>query len=683
MRRHGVLMLAEPSALKAPGCERTKTWIGVGETHLVIHQPGGVFSSVKELRVDAAQVELSIDDVDDVSVTATVDGYEGRLHIAWTLARDSVFLTALKAVCGGETASFERDGLERLGLCDAVVLGLADDPRQPPTGRHFGMARSTPVLYVAEDGGFVLDDPHHVVAVAGDEVLALQRVDGAGIDARFVDRWPGGWVVGMRLKPGEGELSPTGRVAAVVAGPITANLEGREVSGTLLVRTDTELRVRDDAGWVGAIAIEDASFSVEASTLLVHGSGESLSMQIPEDVALWAVRGLRRASAQLIRVVSGPVPAGAGTVRVEGSVLHLETAESGTVDLSKLDPDDLVANAQDDGVHLHLGELAVLRGAGARITALRADIAAGMGADVLSNLDTAELYRRLHRLRSDRWLWLLFGPIFLTDHMLADAGRLPAEDGEDHEHLRVRRLISQTLIVSEQLRSVRLRLGAAAVALPYALLDEEAAWLDAVAPGRTEQLIGDLRGRVVGGLRGRIRGAQAHLAFAMRDVEEAVRRLEVVHHPRKAGNTHVLGRVGLGAAMLLLSPISGTITIASAVAGKLTDHLSSNSEHAAVLERFGPRCVSSWELLVNVTALAAVETSAWLDALWADTASRDRAAGVDEARLREALTARIQELASKRQEPLPIEGLVAGDLCVAMREAMQQGPFDLVEGLTR
>jgi len=134
---------------------------------------------------------------------------------------------------------------------------------------------------------------------------------------------------------------------------------------------------------------------------------------------------------------------------------------------------------------------------------------------------------------------------------------------------------------------------------------------------------------------------------------------------------------------MLLNPISGTIQIASALAGKLTDSIGKDATSKALLERFGPQCKSSWDLLVDVSAVAALETRAWLRHLWADLAERDRAllGERDGEALRAALLERITELRVQRQRPVSIEGQTIADIMAFVDRTMEEGPYPLIEYL--
>ncbi len=465
-----------------------------------------------------------------------------------------------------------------------------------------------------------------------------------------------------------------------VAATVTDASGAREVEAALVVRAGHRLLLFDeDAAPVGVVDLAAGCAWAWHGRLLLLGPGVSLVGEVAEDRARWLMDGRPPDPTLLDGGSAGPLRAA-----VEGEDLVVRGAWERRLSLSELDPGTVVAEAGGESMVLTVAGVR-LAGATATLAALRERVLAAGGAGALQQTSLAELYRTWHRLRTERWLWWVYGPVFLTDRLLVDAGRLEREPGEPPERHVRRRVITETLIVASQVRTVRLRVGAAPAALPYALLQEEAEWLDEITAGAGAEALVRARSELLADVRHHLRNVLAHTTFALADVERAVARLEPVHHPElRGGAPSVWGRVGLGTAMLLLSPLSGVITIGHAVVGRFTDDLAKDAGATALVDRFGPECRASWSLLVEVAALSSLETWNHLQPMWQRFAARDRAlAGGSEERVREALARRIRELRAERAVPLEgLNGQTVGDVCDAMAGWRTRGPKDLVDRLT-
>jgi hypothetical protein len=573
-------------------------------------------------------------------------------------------------------------------LEDAALL-LLDPDNGPLEDRALCDRRGTPLLYQHEDGSIRVDTPHAVVDVSASELFGVSD-EGTDVRVSFLRAGdsPRRPIVGLRLTPQtRGAIAPRG---APIRTFVSGAIEGTGPSGDFRASTvyrDTRGIVVLDGDARELAVLEAPRWTIDGDRLLLKSAGHELTLRAGETALRSLVAGLGHDEAKLVEIETAPVAAGAGLVSLEGDRLVIETSARAELALGRMDPTRLRSTVDEDRVRLHIGDELVIASHAERIEELRRTIAARMGGDLLAELPLEPLLRRYHQLRTDRWLWLLFGPIFLTDRMLDTAENLPREPGEEEDHWHTRRLVAQVFTVAEQIRAVRLRLGAASAVLPYAMLDEEAVWLEKVAgPERAKIEVQALRPKMIGGLRGQVRQATLSMTFALIDVERAATRLEPVTHPQDQSGTHVWGRVGLGAAMLLLSPISGAITLAGAATSKLTDHIAKNAQEKYLVERFGPECRGTWELLVNITGLAAVEMQSYLHLVWADVGRRDRemiTAGVcDEERYRAIVLERVRELSTLQQTALPVQGLAIADLCAAMKERMIAGPTALVRGLS-
>jgi hypothetical protein len=692
LRSRQVVLCLEPAALEAPGHDVGSTMIGLTVAgDVVLHIAGGLFSSGRTDVIPAASLTVTA-----AGDSVTIGG--GALKSArFDLHRQSTARRVLDAVASKTAPKLELDGWTPIGTVEAVELTVdSADPRQPAKTRAIGRPRSTPWLWRGPQGALMVDDPHEVVVISPSELKGIEKADtdpNAVVVHCVRALGARGLLAGVRIRAVKPPLEPT------VAGPIAiaqaavrGHLEGQPIAGRVLVRTERDLEVYEAGGkLVGAIAVREARWRADGDTLLVRGPGEQFAVSIAEELGRWLMRGVTEHAVPLFEVLAGPVPAGAAEVRVEGSGLIVTTASEATLDLGAIDEPSVRAETVDGHTVLRIGDALTLRGTARAVAELRTRIAPALGRRGLDDADIPALYRRYHELRTERWLWLVFGPVFVTAKRLDAAGRLPREDGEDDEHLARRRVVAETLIVAEQVRAIRLRFGAASAALPYALLEEEAAWVAAVDRDAGPSAIARVRPRIVTGFRGQVRNATQQLAFAQMDIERAVSRLEPVHYPELRGQppalfgASTLGKIGLGAAVMLLNPISGGVQIMSALAGTMTDRLAKDGTARVLLDRFGPFCKTSWDLLVDVTAIAAAETRAWLRALWTDLALRDkeladaRPDGQD--RVRAALLDRITALQRERQRAVEIEGLTIADIMNDVEQAMLEGPGQLSKGL--
>lgn len=690
LRSRGAIVLVEPSALDAVGYDANSAFVGVAATgDIVLHVAGGLFSSGRTDVVPAAALKVGAE-----GVYTTVSG--GVIRLArFELDKRSTVARILDAVAHGVAPVVAQDGWTAVDTVEASELAVDPvDPRQAPKVRIIGRQRSTAWLWRGSDGALIVDDPHEVVVLDAADIRAIERAGNDPLAAVIHAIRPlrtGGLLAGIRIRAAKPVLEPRGTPPLAVAqASVRGHLEGQAIAGRVMVRTEADIEVFEAGGAaVGAIAAKDARWRADGDTLLVRGPGEQFAVTIAEDLSRWLMRGIPEHPVPLYEILSGPVPAGAGELRLVDGRLVVHTASEATIDLGAIDEPAVRAETTASHTTLTIGEALSLRGTAKAVADLRALIGPALGRQRLDGADVPELYRRYHELRTERWLWLVFGPIFVTARQLEAAGRLPRELDEDDEHLSRRRVVAETLIVAEQLRAFRLRFGAAAAALPYAMLDEEAAWLTALGSDTAE--LGRHRPRIVNGLRQQIRVAAAQLSFAQLDIERAVARLEPVHYPELRGQpptmfgTSLLGKIGIGTAVMLLNPISGAVQIMSAVAGTVTDRLSKDSTSRVLLDRFGPYCRTSWDLLVDVTGLTAAETRAWLHALWTDLALRDKqlidAAPERSDRVRAALVARIGELQRDRQRPVEIEGETIADVMTKLNAAMEAGADKLTNGL--
>lgn len=695
LSQKGALLLLEPQTLRADGHDAATALVGLTAAgDLVVHTAGGIFSSARTDVIPRSSLVVTLS-ADEVGVSGgNVRSLAIRAH-AESLAR-----AKFTAISAGQEPGADLPPAWTTGvLTEAFELTLdPNDPRAAPRARALGGARATAIALTGPDA-LRIDATSEVVDLPLSSLRAVEAVPGDpnGVVVHAPRLLADGRVrVGFKLRSlptpplAVSKKAPLGLVLAQAQG----HLEGRPTVGRLLLRLDDALELLDERGLtVGSIATPtEARWRAEDDVLLVRGVGESMVANVRADHAAWLMRGVPENAAPLFLIERGPAPAGAGEVRVDGGKLVITTSSEGTLDLATLDPSELRATpTSSSAVRIEVGGTA-LTGPPKTTGPLREAIAGVIGRAVLAESDIADLYRRWHTLRTERWLWLVYGPIFVTAHQLEQAGRLPREPGEDDETLARRRLVAETFIVADQARALRVRLGTSAVALPYALLEEEARFLKAFAPTQVDAALARVRPGLIAGLRGQIRQAQSNLSVAQVDLERAVGRLEPVHFPELRGqppgmfNASMLGRVGLGAAVMLLNPISGTIQIASALAGTVTDRLSKDGTSRVLVDRFGPMCRSSWDLLVDVAAVSAAEARVWFDGVWADLAHRDRALHealpeAERGRLKEAVTADIGRLQAWRHKPVPIEGLTIADIVASMMAAIDEGPKPLLAQL--
>ncbi len=681
-----VSLLAQPEAIEAAGFDASSLVGLTPQAQLLIYKKGGFLSSDRQITVALGDLTMA-EEWGEVVLRG-----DALPRLAFKLDPDSIFKRVLAQVSAGEEPTWGVEtGWQAVSLVTAEAL-KADpaDARKPPGHSLIGKPRSTSLLCQRADGGLRVDDPHEVIEIPPEEIRAVE-VDGINAVIHVVRPLLSGEVlVGIHLiLPTAGALEPRGEVPrAVVAASVRGHLEGEPVTAAAIVRSGSQLEFLGVGGQaVGAMGAAELCWRGEQGMLLIRGQGESAVLPLPDEQAAWLMEGLPSSEEPLFEVIKGPVDPGAGLARVQDGLLHLATSSEAQVELGSLDHKTLRAESDPHGIVLHITPEIVLRGPDGAIDALRQAVGAEMGKESLAGLDLAELYRQWHDLRTDWWLWLVFGPIFVTQVMLEQASNLPPEEDEDEERLERRRLLSETLIAAEQVRSLRLRMGAAAVALPYALVDEEGDWLEAFAGEQAASALAKRRFRMIEGFRMQVRSVGAHMAFAQGDLERAVARLDPIHHPEMRGQqSNMLGRLGLGAATMLLSPISGTIQIFSAVAGKLTDQVGKDATARVYLDRFGPQCKSSWNLLVEVSAVAALEQRAWLRRLWADLAAADRALVEDlpedvQEVMRRELAARIAALQARQQQPVSVEGAAIADIMAHVQAILDEGPHPLISYL--
>jgi hypothetical protein len=685
--KRGALQVLHPEVLHGKGvdasCEVAITEAG----DLLLHVPGGVFGSSRLERVERDALEVTWED-DRVRIRGRILS-EMRVRAV----PGSSLAAVLRRIQAGEDPTCAWGpgaGWTRVGHVHGLRLQLPSEPRQPPVAVAVGMSKSTPLLWRHEDGSVWLDDPSEPVLVGAHAIRAVtSSPDGRVRTYHMLQVEGGAWQIGLRLIAAEAHpidaaqseavprcarASLRGTVAGVAIGAAVAWCEGRNL---VLV---------DAAGKDQAAVSLDSMTHRCGRTWLIHGPRVSLSGALGPEDARWLV--FDRPEDTGVLEIDPPVGP-AGRAALLDGVLVVAGATEIRIDPESIDPGDITADVQGNDLALTVGSVTI-RGPVASVMPLREQVCARAGGHTLARATMEELYRTWQTLRVDRWLWRIYGPIFLTDGALATAEVLPPEPGEAPERHERRKLITESLIVSEQVRAVRLRIGAAPVALPYALLDEEADWLDALTDGHGAAALAPSRTILLDGFRAHLRSATGTLGFALADVERAVARLESVHYPELRGGqtASVLGRVGLGAAMMLLSPISGTITIAQAVVGKLTDSVTADQGAQALLDRFGPQCRSSWSLLVEVTALAALETRSHLAALLRTLAARDRrlyeALDPDgRAQFRERIVEHVRLLRRGAATGVETAGVnTVGDTIGAMHDAMRRGPRDLIDRLT-
>ncbi|MCB9687410.1 MAG: hypothetical protein H6738_03890 [Alphaproteobacteria bacterium] len=674
IRARGGVQLVEPDRLRGrnlePGAEVALTADG----RLLIRMAGGFLTQAR--LVEIARAELTVTRQESGFVLA--GGLVTELVIGAAPGSSMYAVLAWMAEGGDPSEAWgPGPGFRQVGVVHAVRLSLdPSDARKPHRGQVLGRARSTTLLWTNDAGDVVLDDPHDPVRLSASEVLAVSRPEGGAV-LHLLRPESEGWVTGVRL---HGELELVAR--GVPPGPILpASVAGtaarRGVSAALLVRYGEAVALLGADGEEQA-RIEGFRWAV-LDRLLVAGDGVALTGDVPADRAAWVLGG-EPDPTLLDGGPDGPVRA-----EVEGEQLVVRGLRERRVLLSAIDPERVRVEHDAGRMTLEVGGV-WLRGAPGALAGLRERIVGGGGGAALEQASLAELYRTWHQLRTERWLWWIYGPVVLTDHQLERAGDLPREPNEEEERWVRRRVITETLIVASQVRSVRLRMGAAPPALPYALIEEEAAWLDELTGGKGAGALLASRSELLDGFRMHLRATLGHLGFALADVERAVARLEPVHHPELRGGTpSVWGRVGLGAAMMLLSPISGAITIGHAVVSRFTDDLAKDGGATVLVDRFGPECRTSWALLLDVSALAMVETHNHLSQLWRKLAARDRAllGEGNEEQARPALIRRIQALRAERAVVLEgLDGETVGDVSRRMGNAMRAGPRQLVERLT-
>jgi len=676
LRRKGVVSTAKPARLVGGGFD-TSTEVGLTvDGRLVLHHPGGLFGNARFAEVDPASCELR--EADGALIIA--DGPVNELRLE--TEDQSLFHRALLARGRGEAPEWSPgpDWTPR-GGASAVALYLADDPRTAPRGAT--ITRGSGTLWRSETG-WRIDSAHGVFDVLDEHVLAVECA-GATWEIHVQRPTHAGVLVAVKLTLAPGaELERVGSVPeARLSCPVVGATAGDRFRGVGVVRTQRELLVLGEEGrTVARMPLAEVCWSLERRVLLATDDVWALVDLDHLPQTQWFFGALRRDDT-LVQIQRGEHRA-VGWAHVEDSALHATGSEP--LPLAGLSQVEM--SEDGDLLRLGVGDV-VLRGHVEGIGPLRSAVGAHVGRDALRTASIAELVRTWHELRTERWLWLAFGPIVLTDRLLEEASTLPAEEGDDEETTARRRVVTETLIVADQVRAVRLRLGAAPTGLPYSLLDEEAEWLDALLDGDGADALEQVRPKILGGFRARLRDATANLGFAVADIERAVARLEPVHRPELRGEQSMWGRLGLGAAMMLLSPVSGTITIASTLVGKVTEHASKDAGSRGLIDHFGPQCKSGWDLLLDVTAVCCIETRLWLRALWAELAARDRellAHLDDQARdalLRPILLERIETLRGQRFAPLP--GRPRDTIAVvteAMLDNLEPSARELIESLS-
>lgn len=675
LRQKGVVAMLHPDRLRGKNGVEGSTEVGCTATGgLVLRISGGLLGTARIVEVAAGDLEVDDHEADGLLI-------RGGIVVELVIRADpaSAVHTVLTARRRGTPARWGPGPEWRevgTGQVSAMTLD-PQDPRKPPKLVPVGKPRASVSVWRTADGATRIDGQSRVVELAADRVRAVSSGGPKGTYVlHALQPGPDGWVTGFRAALGDVEWLTTGTPPdAQAAGLIACTLGDADAEAAFAIRAGGVLHLFDaDGDPVGRIPLTTAQFAWR-DRLLIVGPEVRLVGSVDEPVGRWLVSGTSE-DPDLVEVLSG-APAGAARLLVANGQLRLDGSPAFDRSIADLDPGDVGVSPDGTVSRLRIGDL-VVRGSPSTVAHLRELALANTGRDVLARADLDELFALWHAGRTDRWLWLLFGAVFVTDLLLDEARRVPAEPGEDTDHHQRRRIVAETLIVAEQARAVRLRLGAAPVALPYALVDEEVEWLAAIG-GSLED---DDRTDLVDRLRSQLRTSFGHLGFALADVERAVTKLDSVHHPElSGGNAGVWGRVGLGAAMMLLNPVSGTMTIASAVVGRVTDYVTKDGTARQLVDRFGPQCRTSWDLLVDVTAIAAAETGSWLTGLWREHAERDRATGGESAKA--ALIARI--LADRAGRAVPLDGPSAttvGDVIDRIRARSVTGPRELIERMT-
>jgi hypothetical protein len=661
--------MLQPDRLRGRGGIDAATEVGCTVSGgLVLRTSGGLLASSRLVEIDAKEltVELQADGL--VVSGGPIAELVVRTDVASSVHR------VLTARARGEPASFaprDRAWVE-LGTGQVTALTLdPTDPRKAPRTTLVGRPRSTMTVWRCPDGWLRLDSAHYVHDLAPERVFAVTALQGKGTFQVHTFEPPlteaDGWLIGYRLALGDAQLEPVGTPAEGHApARFLGTVAGQAIDAVLAVRAAGVLHLVDATGRTAASVPLPSTEYAYTDRLLLVGAQFELVGVLPETVARWLVRGAveDESLVELILPSGGQRPV---RVVVADGALRLDGAA--VMEVANIEPSTVSATQDGSVWKLAVGELTV-RGSHRTVARLREQVLASSGRVALARTEWAELYATWHELRTERWLWLVYGVIFLADHLLEHLEQGPDDEAE------LRRHVGCVLVVGEHARMVRLRLGAAPVALPYALLDEESDWIDLITDGRGEAPLASVRSRVLDTFRAHLHGTLSHLSFALEDVERLVARLDA---QTRDGRPEGWGRA-------VLSPLPSVLP--PGAVDEVTDQVSQDASRV-LIERLAPQCRASWELLVDVAAVAAVETRSYLLPLWTVLAERDRALGrsfgePERARLRAALVERILALRAARSVPLDgAGGWTRGDLLDRMQRRMATGPRALVDRLTK
>lgn len=673
--RRGAVQTVHPDPLDARGIDAASAEVALTRAGgLLIRSGGGLFSAVRMLELPA----------DALQITPTDGGFclSGgpirRLQIPATCTDSSVHrvLTALTKGTDPQAAWGPPEGRwTLLGAVHVVAQRLADDPRQPPVGRAVGRPRGLPLLWRDDEGALWVDDPTESLHVPAPQVLAIHPTDAAAGHSwihRVVLPDRDGWIVGLRINAPESlPIEARGQAPAALAVlQLRGSLDGAPAELALASRDDDGLSLWDAQGLRRCTLAPEALRWTWAGRLLLSSARARLSAELERSRARWLLEGLPRDDA-LIEVCDGRT--GVTRARVEARALAIDHL-SGPIPLEHVTPDDVTLSTSDTGAQLRLADQLALHGKADTLATLREAILSQVGRQQLQRLSPEALLQRWRALQIERWLFLIYGPIFVTEEQL-DQVSSASDPSEPDEAAQRRAVITETLIVAQQVRSVRLRLGAVPLVLPHALQLEEAGWLGPLlGPDAQPHTISPRA------FQQHLREVLPQLSFAVAEVERAVARLEPVHFPELHGGASVWGNVGLGAALMMLAPITGTVTIARAVVGKMSDRVNKESGSRTLVDRFGPECRSGWSLLVEITSVAASQTQAFLARELSELPCLERA---EPEALRSALIEQILELQGARFAPLTaLQGRTVGEVSARMVPRLEVAPRQLVERLT-
>ena len=525
------------------------------------------------------------------------------------------------------------------GQVTALTLDPAD-PRRPLKSALVGRPRSSLTVWRSPSGALRLDSAHQVRDIAAERLFSISAVQGKGTYQISTFEPPAaegeGWLVGYRLALGDAQLTPVGQPPEAHApGRYVGRIAGQSVHARLAVRAAGVLYLIDADGRIAASLPLTSARLAFTERLLLAGPQVEITGEISEVIARWLLRGASegRDVVELVSDGARPVHAAVseGALWVDG----IRLASLDEIDLS------MVRTLQEGGLaRLTIGEVSVCAPSGT-IAHIREQLLASSGRSSLAKASWSDLYASWREIRTERWLWLVYGPLFSLERKLEEFALLdlPARD------------LASVLLVGEHGRALQSRLTALPASLPYLLIEEESEWMEVFSAsprdGRGEAALAALRSRINDGFRAHLQQIVALFAPGLDELSCILERLESFTREEMPW--------GWGAASLSanldLEGRSGEAVL------KL--RLERDPRAVAFLSHIGARSRAACELLIDIAAVVARETQEHLELLWAASVERDRVFGKplsepEREQLRMAIVDRI--LAARALRAAPFEG---------------------------